>query len=110
LIRREQARTWFALATAEHVQDALVQRFLRYSRYPSVDGSFWIRHGLFRAYHEDGSLASEGAYENGHEHRIWRDYYPNGQLAAEGNYVNGAQAGTWQYWSPDGSRESSGEA
>ena len=75
----------------------------RYSRYLTGDGSKWIRHGLFRAYHENGALASEGTYEHGVENGIWHDYYPNGKLAAQGNYEQGIQIGVWQYWNEDGS-------
>ncbi|SFK94605.1 toxin-antitoxin system YwqK family antitoxin [Lysobacter sp. cf310] len=82
----------------------------RYSRYLSADGSAWVRHGLFCAYHKDGSLASEGNYEHGQEHGQWRDYHTNGQLAAEGSYANGAETGIWRYWSADGSPEPSGAA
>ena len=70
----------------------------RYARYLSGDGSRWIRHGLFRAFHRNGALASEGHYQHGVEHGIWRDYHENGQLAAEGSYENGEEVGTWQYW------------
>lgn len=80
----------------------------RYSRYLLPDGSAWIRHGLFRAYHEDGSLASEGNYEHGQEHGPWRDYHSNGQIAAEGSYANGVEMGVWRYWSEDGHPESPG--
>jgi antitoxin component YwqK of YwqJK toxin-antitoxin module len=83
---------------------------LRYSRYLSADGSAWVRHGLFRAYHEDGTLASEGNYEHGQEHGRWRDYHSNGRLAAEGSYANGAEVGQWRYWAADGSSEPSGAA
>lgn len=86
-----------------------VVRF-RYSRYLSADGSTWVRHGLFSAYHEDGSMASEGTYEDGKEHGQWRDYHTNGQLAAEGSYANGVETGIWHYWSADGSPEQSGAA
>lgn len=82
----------------------------RYSRYLAADGSAWIRHGLFRAYHENGSLASEGNYEHGKESGAWRDYHPNGQVAAAGDYANGVQSGSWQYWSPNGTPEPSGAA
>ena len=75
----------------------------RYSRYLSSDGSNWIRHGIFRAYHENGALASEGTYEHGVEHGIWHDYHTNGQLAATGNYEQGKEVGSWQYWNEDGS-------
>ena len=77
----------------------------RYARYMSEDGSKWIRHGLFRQYHENGTVISEGTYEHGTEHGLWRDYYPNGQLAAEGQYEQGSETGVWRYWKEDGSPE-----
>lgn len=52
----------------------------RYSRYLSNDGTRWIRHGRFTAYHLNGSLASEGEYNNGVEHGLWRDYHDNANL------------------------------
>ncbi|WP_458071760.1 toxin-antitoxin system YwqK family antitoxin [Rhodanobacter sp. BL-MT-08] len=82
----------------------------RYSRYLAADGSVWIRHGLFRAFHENGLLASEGNYEHGKEHGIWRDYHANGQLAAEGTYASGEESGTWEYWSANGAPDPSGAA
>lgn len=69
----------------------------RYSRYISEDGSKWIRHGLFEAFHESGMLASSGNYEHGNENGLWSDYHENGQLAAEGRYENGEQVGIWNY-------------
>jgi antitoxin component YwqK of YwqJK toxin-antitoxin module len=75
----------------------------RYARYMSGDGSHWIRHGLFRAFHRNGSLASEGQYAHGKEHGIWRDYHENGRVAAEGLYESGEELGQWQYWNEDGS-------
>ncbi|MBI1891267.1 MAG: hypothetical protein HYS18_11505 [Burkholderiales bacterium] len=75
----------------------------RYSRYLSEDGTRWIRHGLFREYHENGAIISEGNYEHGVEHGLWRDYYPNGKLAAEGQYDKGIECGRWRYWNADGS-------
>jgi antitoxin component YwqK of YwqJK toxin-antitoxin module len=77
----------------------------RYSRYLSDDGERWIRHGLFRAYYIDGTLASEGSYHHGLEHGLWRDYHVNGRLAAEGRYDCGVEVGTWSYWNPSGRPE-----
>lgn len=77
----------------------------RYSRYLSEDGGRWIRHGLFRAYHQNGQLASEGEYRDGLEVGVWRDYHDNGQLAAEGEYHNGRETGQWRYWLNDGTLE-----
>lgn len=74
----------------------------RYSRYMAGDGSRWVRHGLFRAYHKNGALASEGVYADGVEQGIWRDYHENGTIAAEGQYENGQEAGLWRYWDENG--------
>lgn len=74
----------------------------RYMRYLSADGKRWIRHGLFRAYHRNGTLASEGNYEHGLEQGLWRDYHENGQLAAEGAYSAGEEVGRWRYWNDRG--------
>lgn len=77
----------------------------RYCRYLAADEQRWIRHGLFVAYREDGTLASEGTYEHGAEHGVWKDFHPNGQLAARGDYVHGTEAGNWTYWDAGGRRE-----
>ena len=76
-----------------------------YSRYLAADGSRWVRHGLFRAFHTDGTLKSEGQYEHGKENGPWRDFHSNGQLAAEGNYRLGKTHGLWRFWDRDGCEE-----
>jgi len=77
----------------------------RFGRYLAEDGSRWIRHGLFRAFHENGNLASEGSYLHGKEHGPWRDYHENGQLAAEGEYAEGDEVGKWKHWNAEGNLE-----
>jgi antitoxin component YwqK of YwqJK toxin-antitoxin module len=77
----------------------------RYSRYMASDGTRWIRHGLFVAYHENGAVSSEGNYVHGAESGIWREYHPNGQLAAEGNFVDGQEVGVWRFWGEDGAEQ-----
>ena len=77
----------------------------RYARKMSSDGSRWVRHGLFEAYHPNGQLASEGQYSEGLEEGAWRDYHDNGQLAAAGQYEAGNQVGEWKYWVADGTPE-----
>jgi antitoxin component YwqK of YwqJK toxin-antitoxin module len=93
------------LNVAEIPYDSGVVRF-RYARYLADDGTRWIRHGLFVAYHENGTKASEGQYEHGKESGLWRDYHENGQLAAEGHYKDGQQVGTWKHWDSNGKPES----
>lgn len=80
----------------------------RYAFVVSPDGSRRIRHGRYVRYHPDGSIASEGTYEDGLESGEWRDYYANGQLAAAGLYVNGKEEGVWRFWDEAGTPE--GEA
>lgn len=75
----------------------------RYSRYMSADGTRWIRHGLFRSYHANGMLASEGTYVDGKEQGLWTDYHENGQMAARGQYDSGEEVGRWEFWNTDGS-------
>jgi antitoxin component YwqK of YwqJK toxin-antitoxin module len=78
----------------------------RYERCLSADGTKWIRHGLFRAFHRNGQLASEGQYLHGQESGLWRDYHDNGRLAAaEGSFQSGVEIGTWRFWASDGTPE-----
>lgn len=87
------------LSTAEiPFEDGAVQ--FRYSRYLADDGSRWIRHGLFVAYHPNGMVASEGAYEHGAEQGLWRDFHDDGSLAAKGEYQDGVEVGDWAYFEP----------
>lgn len=77
----------------------------RYSRYPAPDGKRWIRHGEFRAFYANGTLASEGTYVHGREEGRWRDFHENGQVAAEGEYRDGRHHGPWRYYDDAGSLE-----
>lgn len=79
----------------------------RYARRMSEEGTRWIRHGLFQAYHQNGHLASEGHYSDGKEDGVWRDYHDNGLLAAEGEYRVGEQFGLLRYWTSEGVEEPS---
>ncbi len=77
----------------------------RYTRFLADDGTKWIRHGLFTAFHWNGQLASEGQYANGLEHGHWRDFHQNGQVAAEGMYEGGNEVGEWRHWDETGTPE-----
>jgi antitoxin component YwqK of YwqJK toxin-antitoxin module len=77
----------------------------RYARKMSVDGSRWIRDGLFQSYYQNGQVSSEGHYNDGLEVGQWTTYHENGQLASRGNYHNGLEADGWEYWDVDGRSE-----
>lgn len=78
----------------------------QFTRYADAQGR-WVRHGDFRAYYTDGTLASEGHYQDGREHGPWKDFHDNGKLAAQGSYKDGRQHGTWSYHGLDGKLEES---
>jgi antitoxin component YwqK of YwqJK toxin-antitoxin module len=77
----------------------------RYARVLSPDKTRWVRHGLFVAYHENGTVASEGQYVDGKEDGLWRDFHPDGRAAAEGRYREGQEVGVWRFWNLDGTEE-----
>lgn len=79
----------------------------RYACYLSEDGSRWIRHGLFTAFHENGAKASKLIYSHGVEEGECVDYHPNGQIAARGQYIAGKEHGVWHHWTEDGTQEPS---
>ncbi|WP_312427461.1 hypothetical protein [Achromobacter sp.] len=74
----------------------------RYTRYLSEDSSCWVRHGLFKAYHPNGNVASPGHYQDGAEHGAWRDLHANVGKAAQGNYDQGNEVRVWKFWGEDG--------
>ena len=77
----------------------------RYSRYLAADRTRWIRHGLYRSYHRNGQVATEGEYQDGAETGVWRDFHENGVVAAQGEYSDGKEHGMWLFWSPAGQLE-----
>jgi hypothetical protein len=79
----------------------------RYARVMSPDRTRWIRHGLFVAYHENGTVVSEGHYVDGKEEGLWRDFHPDGRPASEGHYRDGREVGVWRFWNADGTEEPS---
>ncbi len=56
--------TYAELNIAEIPYESGSIRF-RYARVMAPDGTRWIRHGLFVAYYEAGSVVSEGQYIDG---------------------------------------------
>ena len=77
----------------------------RYFRVLADDGTKWIRHGQFTAFHVNGQIASEGQYIRGLEQGLWRDFHENGQVAAEGMYDGGKEVGEWRFWDATGTPE-----
>ena len=61
-----------------------------------------IEHGIYRDWYQDGQLRLEHAYLDGKEHGISREWHYSGQLWYECNYVNGENHGSWQEWRRNG--------
>lgn len=76
----------------------------QFTRYADASGKL-IRHGQFRAFYPDGTLASEGTYEDGLENGPWKDFHDNGKVAAEGAYKLGKEHGVWNYYGSEGKLE-----
>ncbi len=65
--------------------------------------------GHWRYYAEgDGTLQSEGDYENGNKNGQWISYFSSGRIASRGNYADGQPNGLWEYYFEDGSLSSAG--
>lgn len=67
-----------------------------------------LRVGIWRQWHMDGELASEGARvpdpASGTSPRdgLWLLHYPDGSLRAKGMYRAGEKVGYWEYYDEDG--------
>ena len=58
--------------------------------------------GQCRKYSDTGVLLMECQYHNGMLNGSTRSYYPNSVLKEEGQYVNGAKTGVWKTYNEDG--------
>ena len=47
------------------------------------------KEGLYKTYHKNGQLESEGNYVDGRMDGLWKFYHENGQLKLEGNFNDG---------------------
>ncbi|HEX6885505.1 MAG TPA: hypothetical protein VF530_19185, partial [Planctomycetota bacterium] len=73
-----------------------------------LKGGREVRSGPYRAWHEGGSLASEGSFADDRETGRWRFYHVEGKPAAEGSFARGERVGPWETFHPDGTRASRG--
>ena len=61
-----------------------------------------IYDGLFTYYHANGSIESQGSYNDNKKIGIWNYYYNNGHLKSKGRYVDDKQVGNWKYYNLNG--------
>ncbi len=56
-----------------------------------------------------GTKIAEGVYdEEGRRQGFWKEFYPDGTLMSEGKYENDEKVGTWKYYFEDGRLEQIG--
>lgn len=61
------------------------------------------RHGIWTAYHNDGTNQSQTEYTHGSKEGFTKVWYPNGALRYEGQYKGNVKSGDWTYYKEDGS-------
>lgn len=60
------------------------------------------RHGKWTAWYEDGTIWSEGHYNEGIDDGLKIAYHENGNKYYQGNYKNGERTGVWKFWDKEG--------
>jgi peroxiredoxin len=67
-----------------------------------------LRDGTWKAWHANGKLASEGAYQFDRQNGGWRYWHDNGAVFAEGTFDYGVKHGWWITRTSAGMAEKSG--
>jgi hypothetical protein len=60
------------------------------------------RHGPYRRWYDDGTLAAQGTYAYDLKQGVWIEFHPNGAVREEGEFDDGQKVGTWVTWGADG--------
>jgi antitoxin component YwqK of YwqJK toxin-antitoxin module len=63
------------------------------------------RDGLWKSYHRDGVIWSEGAYIDGIREGTTITYFANGNKYYEGQFAKAKKVGVWKFWTEDGEFE-----
>lgn len=69
-----------------------------------MDGEYKdeLRHGMWKAWYETGTLWSEGEYKEGKRNGKGIYYHPNGKKYIEGIYSNDVRVGNWRFYDTTG--------
>ena len=60
--------------------------------------------------YKNGVIIGEGIVkDDGNRNGPWKDFYPDGSVKSEGNYDNGKQVGEWKYYHSNGKTEQTGK-
>ena len=91
LVDDEVLEAWYANGQAE----------FRGHQTLGPDG-FWVREGLWEAWHENGQPHELGSYANDEEVGMWQWWHDNGTRMATGEFDDGQRTGSWSYWYENG--------
>jgi antitoxin component YwqK of YwqJK toxin-antitoxin module len=65
----------------------------------------WVLDGRWTAWHENGVMQEQGAYEMHRETGRWQWWDDNGERIAVGDFDGGKREGKWIFWYTDGIRQ-----
>jgi hypothetical protein len=74
-----------------------------------ADGSIHVKDGPVAIPYENGAKRIEGTMKDGNRHGVWKAYYENGVLWSITNYVDGRLQGVSMSYFPDGKPHFVGE-
>ena len=80
---------------------------LKESYYVMKDSEY-VKHGPYKMYHEEGVVAMEYNYDQGHPDGMVIDYYPDGQIFTKYNYKDGKPNGPFEWYYQNGQLKVSG--
>jgi hypothetical protein len=101
------------LSMAKDIADGKFNKIMKELRiFGTYDPTTGFRTGIWKSWHKNGPLSSEGAYNptTGFRTGIWRQWQENGELAFERTYdpTTGFCTGTWKSWHKNGQLSSEG--
>lgn len=86
--------------------DLLLDREVVYyeNKQKKIEGEYLdeLRDGQWKAWHENGTIWSEGIYKGGKRNGIGISYHPNGKRYIEGMYRDDIRVGTWHFYDTSG--------
>ncbi len=91
------------LTASDHGAAAAVARSaLRRLQAAGVDANLAI------SYHDNGRMASRGAFDGDAKTGTWQFFYDNGYSRSTGTYVAGREQGSWTFWYSNGAVSAAG--
>ncbi len=104
--KRKKEEVSFLIPSPMHAAEHEWDRSL--VRYAKADETKPLRHGDYKLWHANGTLAHTNTYNLGEPSGAAQWWYANGQVQVFGQYASGQPSGQWTWWHENGMRKSSG--